>query len=130
MVATSAGGSRLPWQRTPTTNPFLTNSKKSDGRNMLQTHINTVEARTFQWVHTAIPGAILKRSLCGAFAEPLRSLCGAFAEPLRSLCGAFAEPLRSKDRGFFSYNIDNTLVYILEYSCTFTRNPIAGYIVD
>ena len=28
------------------------------------------------------------------------------AEPLRSLCGAFAEPLRSKDRGFFSYNID------------------------
>ena len=29
---------------------FFTNSKKSDGRNMLQTHINTVEARTFQWV--------------------------------------------------------------------------------
>ena len=41
MVALSAGGSRLPWQRTPTTNPFLTNSKKSDGRNVLQTHINT-----------------------------------------------------------------------------------------
>ena len=53
VVAPSAGGSRLPWQRTPTTNPFLTNSKKSDGRNMLQTHINTVEARTFPTVHTA-----------------------------------------------------------------------------
>ena len=58
VVAPSAGGSRLPWQRTPTTNPFFTNSKKSDGRNMLQTHINTVEARTFPTVHTAIPGAI------------------------------------------------------------------------
>ena len=58
VVAPLAGGSRLPWQRTPTTNPFLTNSKKSDGRNMLQTHINTVEARTFPTVHTAIPGAI------------------------------------------------------------------------
>ena len=58
VVVPSAGGSRLPWQRTPTTNPFLTNSKKSDGRNMLQTHINTVEARTFPTVHTAIPGAI------------------------------------------------------------------------
>ena len=53
VVAPSAGGSRLPWQRTPTTNPFFTNSKKSDGRNMLQTHINTVEARTFPTVHAA-----------------------------------------------------------------------------
>ena len=43
----------LKWQRTPTTNPFLTNSTKSDGRNMLQTHINTVEARTFPTVHAA-----------------------------------------------------------------------------
>ena len=33
------------------------------------------------------------------------SLSPVEAEPLRSLCGAFAEPLRSKDRGF-SYNID------------------------
>ena len=32
---------------------FFTNSKKSDGRNMLQTHINTVEARTFPTVHAA-----------------------------------------------------------------------------
>ena len=31
----------------------FTNSKKSDGRNMLQTHINTVEARTFPTVHAA-----------------------------------------------------------------------------
>ena len=76
MVAPSAGGSRLPWQRTPTTNPFFTNSKKSDGRNMLQTHINTVEARTFPTVHAATQSPVE------------------------------AEPLRSKDRGFFSYNID------------------------
>ena len=33
---------------------FFNNSKKSDGRNMLQTHINTVEARTFPTVHAAI----------------------------------------------------------------------------
>ena len=39
------------------TNPFFTNSKKSDGRNMLQTHINTVEARTFPTVHAATPRA-------------------------------------------------------------------------
>ena len=32
---------------------FFTNSKKSDSRNMLHTHINTVEARTFPTVHTA-----------------------------------------------------------------------------
>ena len=32
---------------------FFTNSKKSDGRNMLITHINTVEARTFPTVHAA-----------------------------------------------------------------------------
>ena len=37
----------------PTTNPFFTNSKKSDGRNMLQTQINTFEARTFPTVHAA-----------------------------------------------------------------------------
>ena len=57
VVAPSAGGSRLPLQRTPTTNPFFTNSKKSDGRNILQTHINTVEARTFPTVHAATPRA-------------------------------------------------------------------------
>ena len=56
--ARSAGGSRLPWQRTPTTNPFLTNSKKSDGRNVLQTHINTVDAITFPMVLAATPRAI------------------------------------------------------------------------
>ena len=43
--------------RTPTTNPFFTNSKKSDGRNRLQTHINTVEARTFPTVYAATPRA-------------------------------------------------------------------------
>ena len=58
VVAPSAGGSRLPWQRTPTTNPFFTNSKKSDGRNMLQTHINTVDAITFPMVLAATPRAI------------------------------------------------------------------------
>ena len=31
----------------------FSNSKKSDGRNMLQTHINTVDARTFPTVHAA-----------------------------------------------------------------------------
>ena len=36
---------------------FLTNSKKSDGRNMLQKHINTVEARTFPTVHASSPRA-------------------------------------------------------------------------
>ena len=41
----------------PPQNPFFTNSKKSDGRNMLQTHINTVEARTFPTVHAATPRA-------------------------------------------------------------------------
>ena len=48
---------------------FLRIVKKSDGRNMLQTHINTVEARTFQWVQSAIPRALEKRSLCGAKIE-------------------------------------------------------------
>ena len=43
---------------TPTTNPFLTNSKKSDGRYMLQTQINTVEARTFPTVHAATHRAL------------------------------------------------------------------------
>ena len=36
---------------------FFTNSKKSDGRNMLQTHVNTDEARTFPTVHAASPRA-------------------------------------------------------------------------
>ena len=78
MVAPSAGGSRLPWQRTPTTNPFLTNSKKSDGRNMLQTHINTVES------------SYLSVGTVGDSKSPVE-----------------AEPLRSKDRGFFTYNIED-----------------------
>ena len=42
----------------PTTNQFFTNSKKSDGRNMLQTHINTVDAITFPMVLAATPRAI------------------------------------------------------------------------
>ena len=58
VVALSAGGSRLPWQRTPTSNPFLTYSKKSDGRNVLQTHINTVDDRTFPTVHAATLGSL------------------------------------------------------------------------
>ena len=37
---------------------FFTNSKKSDGRNMLQTHINTVDAITFPTVLAATPRAI------------------------------------------------------------------------
>ena len=41
----------------PPANLFFKNSKKSDGRNMLQTHINTVEARTFPTVHAATPRA-------------------------------------------------------------------------
>ena len=64
MVAPAAGGSRLPWQRTPTTNPFFTNSKKSDGRNMLQTHINTVEARTFPTVYAATPSVCVCACVC------------------------------------------------------------------
>ena len=36
---------------------FFTNSKKSDGRNILQTHINTIEARTFPTVHAPTPRA-------------------------------------------------------------------------
>ena len=34
-------------ERTPTTNPFLTNRKKSDDRHVQRTHLNTVAARTF-----------------------------------------------------------------------------------
>ena len=34
---------------------FLRIVKKSDGRNILQTHVNTVEARTFPTVHAATP---------------------------------------------------------------------------
>ena len=37
---------------------FFMNSKKSDGRNMLQTHINTVDAITFPMVLAATPRAI------------------------------------------------------------------------
>ena len=53
----------------PTTNPFLTNSKKSDDRNVLQTHINTVEDRTFPTVHAATPRALYNGILCGAKIE-------------------------------------------------------------
>ena len=56
--------------RTPTTNPFLTNSKKSDDRNVLQTHINTVDDRTFPTVHAATPRALYIGILCGAKIEP------------------------------------------------------------
>ena len=47
---------------------------------MLQTHINTVEARTFPTVHTATPSS-------SRLVE--------------------AEPLRSKDRGLLTYNIED-----------------------
>ena len=69
LIISSSGGSRLPWQRTPTTNPFLTNSKKSDDQNVLQTHINTVQARTFPTVHAATPRAMQNGILCGAKIE-------------------------------------------------------------
>ena len=57
-MAWSAGGSRLPWQRTPTTNPFLTNSKKSEIDTCTKHDINTVDAITFPMVLAATPRAI------------------------------------------------------------------------
>ena len=77
MVAPSAGGSRLPWQRTPTTNPFFTNSKK----------IRRSKHATNTHKHGR--GSYLSDGTRGDSQSPVE-----------------AEPLRSKDRGFFSYNID------------------------
>ena len=77
MVAPSAGGSRLPWQRTPTTNPFLTNSKK----------IRRSKRATNTHKHG--PGSYLSDGTRGD-----------------SQSHAERDPLRSKDRGLFTYNID------------------------
>ena len=77
MVAPSAGGSRLPWQRTPTTNPFLTNSKK----------IRRSKHATNTHKHGR--GSYLSDGTHGDSRSHLE-----------------AGPLRSKDRGFFSYNIE------------------------
>ena len=76
MVAPSAGGSRLPWQRTPTTNPFLTNSKK----------IRRSKRATNTHKHG--PGSYLSDGTRGD-----------------SQSHAERDPLRSKDRGLFTYNI-------------------------
>ena len=77
MVAPSAGGSRLPWQRTPTTNPFLTNSKKiRRSKHATNTH---------------------KHGRGSYLSEGTRGDSQSLVE---------AEPLRSKDRGLFTYNID------------------------
>ena len=77
MVAPSAGGSRLPWQRTPTTNPFLTNSKK----------IRRSKRATNTHKHGR--GSYLSDGTCGGSQSHVER-----------------EPLRSKDRGLFTYNID------------------------
>ena len=77
MVAPSAGGSRLPWQRTPTTNPFLTNSKK----------IRRSKRATNTHEHG--PGSYLSDGTRGD-----------------SQSHAERDPLRSKDRALFTYNID------------------------
>ena len=77
MVAPSAGGSLLPWQRTPTTNPFLTNSKKIR-RSKRATNTHKHGRSSYLSVGT------------GGDVQTLLE----------------AEPLRSKDRGLFTYNID------------------------
>ena len=77
MVAPSAGGSRLPWQRTPTTNPFFTNSKK----------IRRSKHATNTHKHGR--GSYLSDGIRGDSQSPVE-----------------AEPLRSKDRGLFTYNKD------------------------
>ena len=48
---------------------FLRIVKKSDDRNVLQTHINTVDDRTFPTVHAATPRALYNGILCGAKTE-------------------------------------------------------------
>ena len=77
MVAPSAGGSLLPWQRTPTTNPFLTNSKKIR-RSKRAT--NTHKHGRSSYLSVGKGGDV----------QTLLE----------------AEPLRSKDRGLFTYNIE------------------------
>ena len=77
MVAPSAGGSLLPWQRTPMTNPFLTNSKKIR-RSKRATNTHKHGRSSYLSVDT------------GGDDQGLLE----------------AEPLRSKDRGLLTYNID------------------------
>ena len=91
MVAPSAGGSRLHWQRTPTTNPFLTNSKKIR-RSKRATNTNK---------HG--PGSYLSDGTRGD-----------------SQSHAERDPLRSKDRGIFTYNIEDVITvycYLTVYAC-------------
>ena len=93
MVAPSAGGSRLPWQRTPTTNPFLTNSKK----------IRRSKHATNTHKHGR--GSYLSDGTHGDSRSHLE-----------------AEPLRSKDRGFFSYNIEDAYMPCDNRRCNYV-NP-------
>ena len=81
MVAPSAGGSRLPWPRTPTTNPFLTNIKK----------IRRSKRATNTHKHG--PGSYLSDGTRGD-----------------SQSHAERDPLRSKDRGLFTYNIEDEII--------------------
>ena len=80
-VAPSAGGSRLPWQRTPTTNPFFTNSKK----------IRRSKHATNTHKHGR--GSYLSDGTHGDSQSHVER-----------------QPLRSKDRGLFTYNIDDRLI--------------------
>ena len=73
----SFNDSLLPWQRTPTTNPFLTNSKKiRRSKRATNTH---------------------KHGRNSYLSDGTRGDSQSHAE---------RDPLRSKDRAFFSYNID------------------------
>ena len=87
VVAPSARGSLLPWQRTPTTNPFLTNSKKIR-RSKRATNTHKHGRKSYLSVGT------------GGDVQTLLK----------------AEPLRSKDRGLFTYNIDSLRPFHLLFS--------------
>ena len=93
MVAPSAGGSRLPWQHTPTTNPFFTNSKK----------IRRSKHATNTHKHGR--GSYLSDGTRGDSQSPVE-----------------ADPLRSKNRGFFSYNIDMICLHIMLCNVIFSTN--------
>ena len=103
MVAPSAGGSLLPWQRTPTTNPFLRNSNKN---RWLKRATNTHKHGRSSYLSVGTGGDV----------QTLLE----------------AEPLRSKDRGLFTYNIDYVISlnrYDLKKSHTSQRcdYPLNGY---
>ena len=83
MVAPPAGGSLLPWQRTPTTNPFLTNSKKiRRSKRATNTH---------------------KHGRGSYLSDGTRGDSKSHVEP---------EPLRSKDIGLFTYNIEKMTLFV------------------